>query len=730
VTDLARIKTIDQLNESSMGPALRGIDDGVQSPFHLGVPAWPGDMTVPDPVSQLVVRPMAVGSDGVAPAVGTLDVIVGDDGDNTLTGTIGNDAIQGLGGNDWLAGLLGNDSLDGGNGDDTLVGGGGSNTLNGGAGADWADYRDVLTVGIDVDIGTTMSTVTRGGDMDTMFSVENVIGTNQNDTMLDTDWYDNELWGLGGNDSMYGADGKDTLRGGAGNDTLAGGIGDCVLDGGSGRDTLNGGGGYDRLDGGSGTDSMSGGAGNDRYYVDTATDLVNETSTVASEIDYVFSTVSWTLGSNLERLTLEGGDPIDGTGNGLSNFLTGNGARNTLYGGGGNDTIYGSSGNDTLIGGSGNDSLVGGSGIDSMTGGSGNDVYAVINAGDLTIETATRTTEIDTVESSVTWTLGDNIERLTLTGVDSIGGTGNTLDNLIVGNARANVLSGGSGNDTLDGVAGNDTVDGGTGNDSVAGGVGNDSLLGGSGNDMLDGGEGSDVLRAGAGDDRYVVDNIADAIVESTRPFEIDTVLASVDWTLGENLENLTLSGTAAIDGTGNALANVLTGNSAVNRLTGGGGNDQLLGGARNDTLDGGGGNDTLDGGSGNDSMTGGSGNDRLLGGSGNDTLIGGSGLDVFRFTTALNALTNVDRLSDFNAASDSIELDDAVFAAAGPVGALAAGAFRAGSAAADASDRIIYDSASGHLLYDADGNGAGAAILFATVEPGTPITFADFFVV
>jgi Ca2+-binding RTX toxin-like protein len=144
-------------------------------------------------------------------------------------------------------------------------------------------------------------------------------------------------------------------------------------------------------------------------------------------LDTVQSSITWTLGSNLENLTLTGSTAINGTGNTLDNVLVGNSAANTL------------------------------------TGGSGNDTY-VVGLGDTIVESASAGT--DTVQSSVTWTLGSNLENLTLTGAIAINGTGNTLDNLLNGNSAANILSGANGNDTLRGGAGNDTLNGGAGNDT------------------------------------------------------------------------------------------------------------------------------------------------------------------------------------------------------------------------------------------------------------------------
>jgi trimeric autotransporter adhesin len=189
-----------------------------------------------------------------------------------------------------------------------------------------------------------------------------------------------------------------------------------------------------------------------------------------------------------------------------------------------------------------------------MIGGAGNDTYVVNVATDVVTEVANEGT--DTVLAAVTLTLGVNVENLTLTGTSAINGTGNTLDNWLIGNSANNTLTGGAGNDTLDGGAGNDT------------------MVGGAGNDI------------------YVVDVATDVVTEVANE-GTDTVRSAVTLTLGINVENLTLTGTSIINGTGNTLDNVLTGNSGINTLTGGAGADTLDGGAGNDILIGGAGADT-----------------------------------------------------------------------------------------------------------------------------------------
>ena len=280
---------------------------------------------------------------------------------------------------------------------------------------------------------------------------------------------------------------------------------------------------------------MIGGAGNDTYTVDNAGDITTELANEGT--DLVNSSITWTLAANVENLTLTGTTAINGTGNTLDNGLTGNSAANVLTGGAGNDTLNGAVGADTLVG------------------GAGNDTYTVDNVGDVTTELAAEGTDL--VSSSITWTLAANVENLTLTGTAVINGTGNTLDNVITGNSSVNTLTGGAGNDTLNGAAGADTLVGGAGNDS------------------------------------YTVDNVGEIVTELANE-GTDAVQSSVTFTLAANVENLTLTGTSAVNATGNTLNNVLTGNAAANVLNGGAGNDTLTDSAGANVYVGGAGNDTL----------------------------------------------------------------------------------------------------------------------------------------
>ncbi len=362
----------------------------------------------------------------------------------------------------------------------------------------------------------------------------------------------------------------------------------------------------------------------------------------------------------------------------------------TLTGTAGNDTFSPTAAaafrttalNDVITGLAGNDTIDGGAGVDRMDGGAGNDIYYVDVYSDdgrsfnddLVIEAANG--GIDRVNASVSYLLAPEVEYLTLIGTADINGTGNTLDNQIIGNAGANVLSGGTGNDTILGNDGNDVIAGDDGNDTLVGGAGNDILSGGIGNDKLDGGIGADTMSGGDGDDSYIVDTYSndgnsandDTIIEAAGG-GTDTVTSSVSYFLAAEVENLTLSGTAAIDGTGNQSANTITGNNGTNTLFGLDGNDTINSLGGDDTIDGGAGSDTIDGGAGNDKVAGGDASDTLKGGAGADIIIGGTGKDtltggteadtfVFKFAdTTMN--TNLDRITDFQgAAGDRVDLD------------------------------------------------------------------------
>jgi serralysin len=439
-----------------------------------------------------------------------------------------------------------------------------------------------------------------------------------------------------GDDSYNGASGHLTGKvfGGDGNDTIVGGVDNDWFEGGADNDTLNGGG---------GADVLIGGDGNDTYVLGTEAIGVDGVIDTAG-VDTITSTITRSLMSYaaIENLTLLGTAAINGTGNALANTITGNVAANVLDGGAGPDVLIGGAGNDTYV----------------------------LGAEATGVDTVTDSAGIDTITSTITRTLSSYaaIENLTLLGTAAINGTGNALNNVLIGNAAANVLNGGAGADTMRGLGGNDA---------------------------------------------YVVDNAGDVVDELVAGSAgVDTVQSSVSFSLADaahakgSIENLTLTGSGAINGTGNTLANILTGNAAAN---------------------------VLDGGVANDTLNGAAGNDTLKGGLGNDVLTGGAGNDIFVFNTALNASTNKDTITDFANASgnnDTIYLENAIFTKLTATGALNGNFFYAGTTAADTNDYIVYNQSTGALFYDGNGSAAGGATQFATLVNKPTLTASDFVVI
>ncbi|MBX3124100.1 MAG: hypothetical protein KF854_13515, partial [Nitrospira sp.] len=617
---------------------------------------------------------------------------IGVGADESFYGSAGDDTIRGMGGNDQIRANAGNDVLDGGVGNDFLEGYSGNDTYVFGRGYghdtidDQGDSADIDTLQLvdGITPGDITLQATPDFQTDALLTIKNsadqvtLAGFFQSDGMrVDRiQFSDGTMWDYSAmlahteGVNLVGTEDTDYFYGNVTNDTLLGVGGDDVLSGGAGNDTL---------DGGTGADRMTGGSGNDVFMVDNINDIVMES--VGQGIDTVYSSLTYTLGSNLENLTLTGSAAINGTGNSLNNILTGNSAANVLTGGAGNDTYVvglgdtvveaASAGTDTVrsdiswtlgtnlenliltgiaaVNGTGNslaNTLTGNSaanilsglaGADTLIGAQGDDLYIVDNVGDKITELAGE--GLDTVQSSVTYTLSANVENLTLSGTSAINGTGNGLDNVIIGNSAANQLVGGAGNDTyvigsgdtvVEGInAGIDTVQSSV-THTLAANVENLTLIGtgainGTGNalnNILVGNNATNTLTGGAGDDTYVV-GTGDTVVEALNA-GLDTVQSTVTWTLGANLENLTLSGAAAINGTGNTLANSLIGNA---------GNNVLMGGDGNDTLSGGKGNDVLNGGTGNDLF-------QVARGDGQDTITDASGSsDRLSFASGINPL-------------------------------------------------------------------------------------------
>ncbi|OYU35509.1 cadherin-like domain-containing protein [Novosphingobium sp. PASSN1] len=453
-------------------------------------------------------------------------------------------------------------------------------------------------------------------------------------------------------------------------------------------------------------------------------------------------------------LALSGAAQTQLTGTAAADKLT-LAASGTVSGLAGNDTLTGSAGADTLNGGAGADTVKGQAGADRFVAAAtdGNDSYnggTEIDTYDLSATTAAATVNLALGVSTSTQTGAD-----ILTGIENV--TGSAGNDSLTGDANANRLVGLAGNDTLVGAAGNDT------------------LIGGLGNDTLNGGAGTNTMMGGLGNDTYIVTSATDVLNENGGD-GIDLVQASVTWTLGAGTENLTLSGTAAINGTGNAAANVLVGNAAANIITGGAGDDTLSGEAGNDTLDGGAGIDAavyasatkavvvnlatgtatggsgtdkligienavggagadtltgdananfLSGGAANDVLNGGLGDDLLLGGLGNDKLAGGAGIDTASFETATMAVTVnlVTGLATGGAGSDTLSLIENVIGGAGAdvlTGDANANTLLGGAGA----DRLISGGGADIL---AGGLGADVFVLAAGAANAQPVVIADF---
>ncbi|MBX7146842.1 MAG: hypothetical protein K1X44_06000, partial [Alphaproteobacteria bacterium] len=651
------------------------LDGGVGSDTMAG--GFGDDVYVVDDSGDTVTEGSSAGRDKVESSVtytlganiedltltGTSDLNgTGNSLDNVIIGNAGNNTLTGNAGNDRLDGGLGKDIMVGGTGDDTYV---------------VDDIGDVITENVSEGKDRIESSITYALSS----NIEDLTLTGSTSINGTGNSLDNIITGNAGNNTLTGNAGNDRLDGGKGSDTLIGGIGDDVYvvddagdsvtenasegkdrvessisyvlganledltltgtsninaTGNDGDNTIKGNDGNNRLDGGKGKDALVGGKGDDTYLIDDVGDIVTENSNEGR--DKVESSLTYTLGNNLEDLILTGISDLNGTGNDLNNSIKGNAGKNSLSGGNGDDRLAGGGGSDSLDGGSGidtatyenstsgveidlgkaatdttyrgkggeaegdsfksienligsafndilkgdtyNNRLDGGKGSDRLAGGGGNDVYIVDESGDTITENVGEGT--DSVEASVSYTLSDNVENITLTGLSHINATGNALNNILNGN---------------------------------------------DGNNVLDGKAGSDVMTGGKGDDVYVVDS-SDQVIEKDNE-GYDTILASLSYTLGNYLENLTLTGTSNLNGVGNNLDNILTGNDGNNTLNGMNGDDILFGKLGDDILYGNYGNDELVGGDGKDILYGESGNDILQGGVGADTLDGGLGIDT-----------------------------------------------------------------------------------------------------
>ncbi len=422
-----------------------------------------------------------------------------------------------------------------------------------------------------------------------------------------------------------------TIEGTSANNTIIGTANDDAIYGYGGNDSIKGNGGNDTLDGGTGDDTLVGGPGDDTFILDSPKDVVisgggNDTVMYGlfGSGFIVYNALTYTMGSGIANLILTGLRDLNGIGNAANNQITGN---------------------------AGNNRLDGKAGADILTGAKGNDVYVIDNSGDSVVELAdggTDLVEVAIASAGGSYTLAGQVEHAKLTSTVAFNLIGNALDNQLTGNTAANTLDGDAGVDTLTGGAGNDrylvdllasgalqdkiveankggtdtlVLRGSSTNTSaythtlateiehldasatgssllnLTGNAANNQLTGNSAANLLDGGKGADTMAGGDGDDTYVVDNAKD-VVSEVGGGGSDTIRSSVTYTLNTadaaGVEHLILTGSSALNGTGNALDNSLLGNTGVNSLDGGAGNDTLTGGKGADLLKGGSGRDTF----------------------------------------------------------------------------------------------------------------------------------------
>jgi len=634
----------------------------------------------------------------IAGATATSDVLVGGDTNDYSEAGDGNDSVSAGNGNDIVSGDAGNDSVGGGEGNDYTYGGVGNDTVSGDAGNDTVSGgtgRDSLFGGDGSDVITTGdSTDTQGDKVDAGAGNDSITGAGGNDT-IKTGTGSDSVDGGAGNDTIVSGNDKlgDTLCGGAGNDSETGGNGGDVLELDTGKDTANGGAGNDtimggtdsigdRVNAGAGNDSVDGGAGNDTIIAGTGADTVDAGA---------------------------GNDTITGGSDKLGDSLDGGDGNDSVTGGGSNDTLSAGTGADTLNAGAGNDVVVGGTDTlgDNIDAGAGNDTISS-SAGDDTIAAGAGNDSITTGSGSDTVLAGDGNDTVT-------GGTDGTGDNIDTGAGNDSVI-GGIGNDTITTGSGSDTVVAGDGNDTITGGTDStgDNIDTGAGNDSVTGSVGNDTITTGSGSDTVVAGDGNDTIIGGT-----DSTGDSIDGGAGND---------SVIGSVGNDTVTAGTGSDTV---ASGDGNDTITGGT--DTL-----GDSLSGGAGNDSIASGASNDSIDAGAGNDTILidtavnltvaGGAGQDTFAIANTSSLTT----ITDFSIAdNDIISFASAVFTSlSNPILAdnLVIGADNV--VALDTNDFLLYNSATGSLSYDADGNGVNAAVEVALLTPtGLALTEANFLV-
>ena len=480
------------------------------------------------------------------------DIITGADGADAISGGSGADTIDGGGGDDRIYSNVtagngwDNDitATDGGDEHDVITAGAGDDGISAGYGddVDGGDGNDVLRLNLSgASSGLTLDTSVfvagtpiqiGGGTIQNVENVDYLVATNFVDHLtVATQGTPFTLDAAGGDDWITVNGGTVYAIGGDGNDRIDIYGGNVLVRGGEGIDAIFVERGAVTAYGDGGDDSFMSGAGADTFDGGDGTDWVS----------YLLSTKGVTVdiaaGTSSDGDQLSSMENVDG-----SNFA------DKLSGDWQSNYLAGRAGNDVLDAGGGNDILDGGTGNDTLKGGAGDDIYFIDSASDIITELSGQGSDL--VFASINYTLGTNIENATADGTAAINLTGNALNNELMGNSAANVLNGGGGNDFLDGQGGADT------------------LIGGAGNDF------------------YVVDNVGDKITEASGA-GTDEVDSFVSYTLASNVyvETLVALGTAAIDLTGNALANTIVGNSAANVLDGGTGADRLTGSGGVDTF-------------------------------------------------------------------------------------------------------------------------------------------------
>jgi Ca2+-binding RTX toxin-like protein len=674
-----------------------------------------------------------------------------------LFGHLGADLIIGGEGNDTLRGDAYDeeeesrtesfvDTMQGGLGDDVFYVDSTSHVMSDDGGID-----TVVALEMDWTLGAGFENLILHNDV----SESSLTGIgNELDNVISTSYAGGHLEGRDGNDTLLGggADTGNHLLGGDGDDSLVGSGGHTLLDGGAGQDILRTGAFRDHGESTVFAFSVAPGAAN----ADRIIGFVPDADTIQLD-GSVFTNVGFTGEFSAGDARFHSGagasaghdadDRIiydtstgnlwhdaDGNGAGAAQLIAtlegapGLAATNIdivnapgllIQGTEGNDSLVGTGSQDTINGLGGNDTIDGGREADSMTGGAGNDVFFVDHAGDVVIEQ--QGGGIDEVSTGLffSYTLPDWVENLTLTArLDGTQGGqeghGNALDNVLTASGRSQSLHGHDGNDTLIGVdpdgpttffgdRGNDSLVGGAGFDQLFAGDGDDTLLGGDGNDDIwmsffsgqgETGLGTDIIDGGAGRDRMIFSSAAFNGQGDHGAVVVDLA-----------------SGTYRTDVGSGTISNIEV-------VTGGSAGDQLTGGAQADLLAGNGGNDTLDG------------------GAGVDTLSGGIGADTFVFAEAPGVGT-ADVIAEgqfffFQTGIDTLRLDAAAMPGLGISGRFAAGdeRFHIGTAAAEADDRVIYNSSNGQLFYDGDGSGAGAAALIATINSAPAVAASDIEVI